>query len=355
MLCLCLLTALCLLTVMHAAAPSHAADHELPLVQRAHYIMGTVFEIEAYGEDADRTAAAVEEAFAVIRRADEIMSDYREESELSRLNREGAGKLVPLSADLYGILRASVEYSRLTDSAFDVTVGALVDAWRQAAKRGRRLDEAERRRVLALVGHPHLSLEESAQAARFDRPGIRVDLGGIAKGWAVDRAADVLRRRGIERALISSGTSSIYALGAPPGQTAWKIALRHPLREDDLLAVVSLRDQSVSTSGDYEQTRTIAGKPVSHILDPRNGMPVETMWSTTVIAPTAEESDALSTAVFVLGLDRAERLLRQRGLPGILVGKGSRKNEMVVRKIAAAGKTPPWTDGDDGRQRRKRQ
>ena len=335
------------------ATPSGAADRQLERVRRAHYIMGTVFEIEAYGEDPAQTATAVEEAFAVIRRADEIMSDYREDSELSRLNREGATGLVLLSPDLYAILRTSVHYARRTDSAFDVTVGPLVDAWRQASKRGRWLDELERGRVLSRVGYSHLSLDESQQAARFDRPGVRVDLGGIAKGWAVDQAAEILRQRGIERALISAGTSSIYALGAPPGETVWKIAIRHPLREDDLLTVVSLRDQSVSTSGSYEQTRKIAGKTVSHILDPRNGMPVGTMWSSTVIAPTATESDALSTAAFVLGLDRAEQLLRQLELPAILVGKEGRK--MVVRKFATAGKTQPWTNGNDERQWRKRQ
>ena len=335
-----------LLASIVVAVPSDAADRELERVRRAHYVMGTVFEIEAYGEDPAHTASAVEEAFAVIRRADEIMSDYREDSELSRLNREGARGLVPLSSDLYDILRTSLQYSRRTDSAFDVTVGPLVDAWRQASKRGRWLDEPERRRVLSLVGSSHLLLEESQPAARFDQPGVRVDLGGIAKGWAVDRAAQVLRQRGIVRALVSAGTSSIYALGAPPGETAWKIAIRHPLREDDLLTVVSLRDQSVSTSGSYEQARKIAGKPVPHILDPRSGMPVETMWSSTVIAPTATETDALSTAAFVLGLDRAERLLRQLDLPAILVGKEGRK--MVVRKIGVAGKSPQWMDGNGG-------
>ena len=341
MLCLWLLA-----SMVAAAAPSDAADRQLERVRRAHYVMGTVFEIEAYGEDPAHTATAVEEAFAAIRRADQIMSDYREDSELSRLNREGARGLVPLSSDLYDILRTSLQYSRLTDSAFDVTVGPLVDAWRQASKRGRWLDEPERSRVLSMVGYSHLLLDESQQSARFDRPGVRLDLGGIAKGWAVDRAAQVLRQRGIERALISAGTSSIYALGAPPGETAWKIAIRHPLREDELLAVVTLRDQSVSTSADYEQPRTIAGKSVSHILDPRSGLPAGAMWSATVISPQAVESDALDTAVFVLGLERAERLLRQLDLAAILVGKQGRK--MVVRKIGAAAKIPPWTDDNGG-------
>jgi len=343
------LLSLCLLA---AAAPlARASDPGLVHIQRAHYIMGTVFEIEAYGKDAERTAAAVEEAFAAIRRADEVLSDYRDDSELSRLNREGAMGFVPLSADLFDVLRKSVAYSRLTDAAFDVTVGPLVDAWRQASKEGRPPDDRERSRWLSLVGHSLLRFEESQQAVRFERPGMRVDLGAIGKGWAVDRAAEILRQRGIEHALISAGTSSIYALGAPPGQAAWKVAIRDPRREDDLLAVVLLRDESLSTSGSYEQSREIGGKAYSHILDPRTGWPVETMWSSTVIAPEATESDALSTAAFVLGFERAETMLRARGLSAILAGRagqGSRESEMVVRRIAPAGKTPPWIAGSGG-------
>ena len=364
---------LCLLAV--AAPLARASDPGLAHVRRAHYVMGTVFEIEAYGQDAERTAAAVGEAFAAIRRADELLSDYRDDSELSRLNRDGAKGLVPLSADLFAVLQKSVEYSRFTGGAFDITVGPAVDAWRRASKEGHMPVGAERSRWLSLVGHSLLRLDESQRAARFARPGMRVDLGGIGKGWAVDRAAEILRRRGIERALISAGTSSIYALGAPPGQAAWKVAIRHPQREDDHLAVVLLRDESLSTSASYEQTHDVAGKMYSHILDPRTGWPVEAMWSSTVIAREATESDALSTAAFVLGLERAEAMLRERGLAAVLAGRdgagrawagragqGSRGNEMPgnempidemeVRRIAPAGKTPPWIMMDHGAGRK---
>jgi thiamine biosynthesis lipoprotein len=350
-----------------AAAPlAPASEPGLHVVRRAHYVMGTVFEIEAYGKDAERTAAAVEESFAAIRRADEILSDYRDDSELSRLNRDGAQGSVHLSADLFAVLRKSVEYSRLTDGAFDVTVGPAVDAWRRASKEGRMPNDGERSRWLSLVSHSLLRFDDSQQAARFDRPGMRVDLGGIGKGWAVDRAVEILRQRGIEHALISAGTSSVYALGAPPGQTAWKVAIRHPQREDDHLAVVLLRDESLSTSANYEQSHEVAGKAYSHILDPRTGWPVEGMWSSTVIASEAAESDALSTAAFVLGLERAEAMLRKRGLAAILAGQagagragagragqGSRGNEMpremIVRRIVPAGKTPPWITAPGGK------
>ena len=335
--------------VLAAAAPlPPASDHDLVHVRRAHYIMGTVFEIEAYGKDAGRTAAAVEEAFAAIRHADAVLSDYRDDSELSRLNREGAQGFVELSSELFGVLQTSVEYSRLTDSAFDVTVGPLVDTWRRASKQDQWPEDEELSRTLSVVGSHRLRFEESRQAARFERPGMRVDFGGIGKGWAVDRAAEALRRRGIERALISAGTSSVYALGAPPGQPGWKIAIRHPLQEDQVLTVVSLLDESVSTSASYEQDREIAGRPYSHILDPRTGLPVEGMWSATVISPTAAESDALSTAAFVLGLERTERLFQERGFSAILAAKGRGSNEMVVRRIAGPRSSPLWPPANDG-------
>ena len=319
---------------------SQAPGGRLQLVRRAHYVMGTVFEIEAYGEDADRAAEAVEEAFAAIRRADEMMSNYREESDLSRLNREGAGGFIPVPRDLYELLQKSVEYSRLTDSAFDVTVGPLVVAWQRASEQGRLPSDRERTQLLPLIGSGHLLFAEEGQAVRLDRPGVTVDLGGIAKGWAVDRAAQILRQHGIERALISSGTSSVYAMGSPPGQPAWNIAVRHPLREDEMLAVVSLRDQSLSTSASYEKHLRIGGRTYSHILDPRSAAPVGSMWSSTVIAPDAVESDALSTATFVLGLERAERLLRKLGRPAVLVGKGNRRSEITIREIASTGGMP---------------
>ena len=337
MLCFCLLAAVVPL--------STASDHGLEHIRRAHYVMGTVFEIEAYGSDADRTAAVIEEAFQAIRRADAILSDYRDDSELSRLNREGAQGFVELSPDLYEVLQTSLEYSRLTDSAFDVTVGPLVDIWRRASKQDRWPENAELNKARSLVGFGRLQLDATRRATRFEQPGMRVDFGGIGKGWAIDRAAEVLRKQGVERALISAGTSSVYAVGTPPEQSGWKIVIRHPLREDEALTAVSLRDESMSTSASYEQDDQIAGRPFSHILNPRTGLPVEGMWSATVIAPTAAESDALSTATFVLGIERAERLLQERALSAILAAKGRGENELVVRRITAPRHIPLWSEG----------
>ena len=335
-----------------SALPARSSGAALQLVRRAHYQMGTIFEISAYGkeEDARRTAAAIEEAFAEIRQADQMMSDYRDDSDLTRLNQNGGTGFVPVPAALYDLLQESVKYSRLTGGAFDVTSGPLVTAWQRAAGQKRLLSDTELRRLLPLVGDSRLLFDDERQAVRFDRPGVRVDLGAIAKGWAVDRAAAVLRRRGIERALISAGTSTLYAIGSPPSQQAWEIAIRHPRSakvEDDanqdeetILATVALRDEALSTSASYEKYIEIQGKKYSHLLDPRSGIPAEGMLSATVIAPTAAESDALSTGVFILGTEQAAALLRRLELSGlklsgIVAEAGIRDQKLVVRRIGA--------------------
>ena len=335
-----------------SALPARSSGPELQLVRRAHYQMGTIFEISAYGkkEDTRRTAAAIEEAFAEIRKADQMMSDYRADSDLTRLNQNGGTAFVPVPAELYDLLQEAVKYSRLTGGAFDVTSGPLVTAWQRAAGQTRLPSDAELRRLLPLVGDSRLLFDDEQQAVRFDRPGVRVDLGAIAKGWAVDRAAAVLRRRGIERALISAGTSTLYAIGSPPSQQAWEIGIRHPgsanveddatQDEEKILATVALKDEALSTSASYEKYLEIQGKKYSHLLDPRSGIPAEGILSATVIAPTATESDALSTGVFILGMERAAALLRRLELSGlklsgIVAEAGIRDAEMVVRRIGA--------------------
>ena len=335
-----------------SALPARSSGAALQLVRRAHYQMGTIFEISAYGKEADarRTAAAIEEAFAEIRKADEMMSDYRDDSDLTRLNQNGGTGFVPVPAELYDLLQEAVKYSRLTSGAFDVTSGSLVTAWQRAGGQKRLLSSTELRRLLPLVGDARLLFDDEQQAVRFDRPGVRVDLGAIAKGWAVDRAAAVLRRRGIERALISAGTSTLYAIGSPPSQPAWEIGIRHPLSadvedvanqdEEKILATVALKDEALSTSASYEKYIEIQGEKYSHLLDPRSGIPTERMLSATVIAPTAAESDALSTGVFILGTERAAALLRRLELSGlklsgIVAEAGIGDQKLVVRRIGA--------------------
>jgi thiamine biosynthesis lipoprotein len=308
------------------------------LYRRAHYIMGTLFEIAAYGEDAASTTAAIEEAFGVIREADRVMSSYRADSDLMYLNRHAADGFVSVREDLFRVIEAGIEYGQRSDGAFDITVGPLMRAWWFFRDQGRIPSPAEQARLRSIIGYQHVQLDPARRAIRFEVSGAEIDLGGIAKGWAVDRAADVLRARGITRALIDAGTSSIYALGAPPDQEAWPIGIRDPLRRDCLIAVIGLKDMSLSTSGSYERYVHVRGKRYSHIMNPKTGWPVEDMLSTTVVAPTALASDALSTAVFVMGATRGSALLEDRGLEGLFVYREKRR---LATKVVSAPAAPP--------------
>ena len=190
------------------------------------------------------------------------------------------------------------------------------------------LDKAELAQARKLLGADRLILDDHNSTVRFDRLGVRIDLGGIAKGWAVDGAAAILRKRGITSALISAGSSTLYAIGTPPGEAAWTIGIRDARisGEDDaaaspenILAVVELRDMSMSTSSSSERFFSIRGQRYSHVLDPRTGMPAAAMSSATVVAPSATESDALSTAVFVQGTQAGAALLKRLECGGFLV------------------------------------
>ncbi len=311
-----------------------AASTEEHFVQRAHYVMGTIFEIRGYGKDREQTAEAFEAAFAEIRKADELLSHYRDDSALTRLNREAARGLIEVEPGLYDVLALSRKFSELSDGAFDVTAGALVGLWEEAEQAGRPPADEERQEILRHVGWRRVELLDGG-GVRFRTAGVRVNFGAIGKGWALDRALVVLKRRGVRNALLSAGTSTVYALGSDRSGRGWRISLRDPLRpdaedveDDEEAAAFYVRDGAVSTSADYERSLVIRDKRYSHIIDPRNGLPVGAVQqaaggkilSATVQAPGAAEADALSTAVFVMGLDKGRDFLKRVGRQGRLIG-----------------------------------
>lgn len=252
-------------------------------IRRKRYLMGTFCEITAYGEE-----AAVERAFDEIKRLEKILSNYDEQSELSRLNREGRRRAGP---DLLAFVKTSLEFSKKTEGAFDVTVEPLVCLWGFKDGKPRKPSEEEIAATLGRVGWKRVSVE--GDEVRLQE-GTRLDPGAIGKGLAADRAADVLRRAGVRRALVDFG-SSLVSVGT------WRVALRDPLKPERALGTLTLTDESVSSSGSYEKFFALGGRTYGHILDPRTGRPVEGVAGTSVVAPTATESDAWSTAAFVLG------------------------------------------------------
>jgi thiamine biosynthesis lipoprotein len=263
--------------------------------------MGTTFTIVAYDEDRLKLEASVDQAFEEVRRLDSLLSNYKRDSEWSRVNREAGAGPVRVSGELFGLLKACVDYSRRSEGAFDITVGPLVKTWGFFKGQGRLPHRAEIRAALARVGYEGLELDPAAQSVRFTKPGMEIDPGGIGKGYAVDRVVDVLKAAGISSALISAGGSSIYALGAPPGQSGWKIKIRHPKSPSKTIEETVLRDESMSTSGSYEKFFVAGGKLYTHIFDPRTGYPATGAVSVSVVAPKTIDSEAWTKPFFIRG------------------------------------------------------
>ena len=285
---------------------------------------------EGRGEGLEAGNPAAEAAVAALDLVEQLegqLTIYRETSEIMAINRRAAGEAVPVEPGLFALLQRAVELFRQTGGAFDITSGPLSKVWGFYRRQGSMPDAEEVRSTLALVGSQFLELDGAKQTIRFQQPGIELNLGAIGKGYALDRAADVLAQAGATDFLIHGGNSSVLARGSRQiancelqnanlqleidrSQFAisagWSIALRHPLRPEIRLVEFRLVNQALGTSGSGTQFFHYQGRRYGHILDPRTGWPAEQVLSATVIAPTAEQADALSTAFYVLGLAPAQ-------------------------------------------------
>jgi FAD:protein FMN transferase len=293
--------------------------------------MGCTATVRACDPGAAALPAIVGEALDEIDRIDRLMSHYRCDSPLSRLNREAANGPVTVEPELLDFLAECLRWSRESDGAFDVTVGPLMKAWGFFRDDGRIPPEDELARVREVVGYRHVALDREAGTARFDRPGVELDLGGIGKGYAVDRAVEVLRRRGVASALVNLGGSSVYGLGTPPGKKAWEIGIQDPTHPAKTAVTVPLRDRALSVAGGYERFFEKDGVTYSHVMDPRTGRPVQGVLSVAVLTGSATAGDALDNVLFVLG-PRAGRAHLGR-LPGaealVFLPKGKRGWRLV--------------------------
>jgi len=270
--------------------------------------MGVEFEVVLYAADEAQAGAALSKAMARIAALDTALSDYELESELSRLSatsqtidaRSAAGfPTVKISDDLWTVLAKCQEISRASGGAFDVTIGPLTKLWRRARRQKELPDRELLAAARAAVGYRFLKLDPAAKTAQLQKLNMRLDLGGIAKGYAADEAVKVVVAAGIPRVLVR-GSGDIAAWDPPPGESGWTVGVA-PLDPNDPPArFVSLRRMAVSTSGDARQNLVVDGKRYSHILDPRTGQPLEGRSSVTVIAPQGIVADALDTAASVL-------------------------------------------------------
>lgn len=291
--------------------------------------MGSEFKIVLYSPDEPSARRASRAAFDRIASLDNSFSDYRPDSELMRLCDRAGGDPVQASEDLFTILRLSKTMYERSGGAFDVTVGPVVRLWRRA-RRDRKMPSAENlTRARALVSSDLMTLDPKERTVRLARPGMKLDLGGIAKGYASDAAIKTLRAEGVPRALVA-GAGDIVVGDPPPGRTGWTIAVAPlgPGQGEPGLSL-ELHNAAVSTAGDAERFVEIDGKRYSHIVDPKTGLGVIDRCGVTVVAPDGATADALDTAVYILG--------PERGLP--LVESTPSASAYIVRATPSGRQT----------------
>lgn len=304
--------------------------------------MGTLFRVVLYAPDAPTANSAAEAAFDRIDQLNATLSDYDPQSELSRLSRSsGSGAAVPISDDLWTMLEMSRRISEQAGGAFDITVGPVIKLWRRARRQERLPDPRKLAEAMEAVGDDKVVLDARERTAKLISPGMKLDLGGIAKGYAADEALGVLRERGISRALIAAGGDVVVG-DPPPGQKGWVVAVKAMVEqgtqrstsglESTEARYLLLRNAAVSTSGDAFQYVVIDGKRYSHIVDPRTGLGLTTPMGVTVISRSGTVSDAYATAAAVLGPERGMEIVDD--LPGAaaIVQRLSERGEVEVYK-----------------------
>jgi thiamine biosynthesis lipoprotein len=293
-------------------SPPAGSCQELLRLEKSADAMGATYSIAVYGTDRIRMEAAIDAAFDEVRRLDELLSNYRPESEWSQVNRFAADKPVQVSPELFALLQQCVEYSRESEGAFDITVGPLMKVWGFYKGSGHLPHRPEILAALAKVGYRHIQLDPAARTVRFDRQGVEIDPGGVGKGYAVDRMVEVLRRNGVTSALVAGSASSVFGLGAPPEEPkGWQVKIKDPWNQSKTAAEVWLKDMSLSTSGSYEKFFRAEGKVYAHIMDPRTGYPAQGSVSVSVMSPHTLDSEVWAKPYFVNGRQWAAKNRRK--------------------------------------------
>jgi thiamine biosynthesis lipoprotein len=274
-------------------------------ISREEAIMGTSIRVELWAEERQQGEEGIDAVMREMHRIDAAMSPWKADSELSRINREAAAGPVPLTTEMSFLLERSLHFSRLSGGAFDVTFAAVGNLYDYRLGTSPGPDAFERGR--AAIGWGRLELDRDARTVRFAAPGMAIDLGGFAKGHAVECGAAILRTRGFRHAIVTAGGDS-RILGDRRGRP-WSIGVRDPRRDGEVAAVLPLEDVALSTSGDYERYFEVDGRRHHHLIDPRTGRSPEGIRSVTILAPDGLTSEAMSKSVFVLGLEAGMRLV----------------------------------------------
>ena len=283
----------------------------LPALGRAEWlsdqasVMGTRINVELWHEDRALGELAIATVIDEFKRLDEKLSPYKTDSELTLVNRMAAEVAVDISSELFHLLQESHNYAELTQGAFDITFASIGHQYDY--RTGKKPNQQSTRQALPLIDYRHIRLDAKTQTVRFLRKGVQIDLGGIAKGYAVDRGIALLRERAIEHALISAGGDS-RLIGDHRGRP-WHIGIQAPRKKAAMAAVLPLADTAISTSGDYERYFEADGVRYHHIISPKTGHSAKDVQSVTILGPNATRTDALSTSIFVLGAEAGMALI----------------------------------------------
>ncbi|OPY87579.1 MAG: Thiamine biosynthesis lipoprotein ApbE precursor [Smithella sp. PtaU1.Bin162] len=307
-----------LLSILLAGLVVLSCNKPEPVVEAKDFAMGTVITQKIYGANSKAAAA---EAISKIRELEKILSFYLADSDISLLNNSAGRGKVRLHPETFFLLTKSSEYAHLSGGEFNIMVGPLVKRWKVTAESPDVPSPAEIKSLLTLIDYRDLHLYKDDCSARLARKGQMVDLGGIAKGYAGDEVIKIYGKHGIKSAIVDIG-GNICVLGLNTDGTPWNVGIQDPRRKRGIyIGSVSLSDKAVSTSGAYERFFPAGGKKYHHIIDPRTGYPSESdLLSVTIIADSSLDTDALSTTIFILGLDKGIKLIKKiKGTEAVLI------------------------------------
>ncbi|OGW36266.1 MAG: hypothetical protein A2Y97_07475 [Nitrospirae bacterium RBG_13_39_12] len=309
------LTAYCLLVFFLYSCTSHKEK----IYRKSKIVMDTFVSITAVSDSKAEAEKAIDAAFYEIERLEKLTNFFSENSELNQINRNAGISEVKISTDILNILDKALFVSKNTDAEFDVTIGpvsALYDFYKNIKP-----EEIEIKEKLPLVNYKDLIINKKKSTAFLRKKGMLIDLGGIAKGYAADKAEETLEKNGIRSGLVSIA-GDIKAFGLKPDKRPWQIGIRNPRaegKEDDVMTIVELSDMAISTSGDYQRFFIFNGKRYHHLLSPKTGYPAGRCQGVSVIAKEGVSADAFATGVFILGHEKGMKVLEKMGFEGLIV------------------------------------